>query len=245
LTREVNALRRAIIPYGAVSPYANPPHRNAGNTFDMNLLHVDSGILGGISVTRQLSAALVARQRRLHPKVKITYRDLAQNPIPHLTGPYLAALTGTPAMHGPELAHDLAIGTAVLEEFLAADLVVIGAPMYNFTIPTQLKAWFDRLAVAGKTFRYTESGAVGLLGGKRVLIASSRGGFYGVDSPLHAVDHQETYLKAILGFFGITQVQFVRAEGVAISPQFRETALRTALDQIGQMEATAALAEVD
>lgn len=211
----------------------------------MNLLHIDSGILGGISVTRQLSAALVARQRRLHPKVKITYRDLAQHPIPHLTGAYLAALTGAPAMHGPELAHDLAIGTAVLEEFLAADLVVIGAPMYNFTIPTQLKAWFDRLAVAGKTFRYTESGAVGLLGGKRVQIASSRGGFYGSGTPLHSVDHQETYLKAILGFFGITHVQFVRAEGVAISPQLRESALGAALDRIGQMDSTPALAEVD
>jgi FMN-dependent NADH-azoreductase len=119
----------------------------------------------------------------------------------------------------------LAVGERVLEEFLAADVVVIGAPMYNFGIPSHLKAWIDRLAVAAKAFSYTTKGPVGLAGGKTVIIASSRGAFYGPDSPVNAFDHQEKYLNAVFDLFGITDVRFLRAEGVSVSPEQRQKAL--------------------
>ena len=122
-------------------------------------------------------------------------------------------------------------GNALVEELLAADVVVIGAPMYNFGISSQLKAWIDRIAVAGKTFRYTENGVEGLAKGKQVIIASSRGGVY-VEGPFAAFDHQETYLRAVLGFIGVTDLTFVRAEGVAISPENKEQALKSAQSSI-------------
>ena len=135
------------------------------------------------------------------------------------------------------LQRDLAAGQAALEEFLAADIVVIGAPMYNFGIPSQLKAWIDRLAVAGKTFRYTEKGSEGLAGGKKVIVASSRGGFYGPDTPAAFLDHQESYLRGIFGFFGITDVSFVRAEGVQLGPDKRAAAIAAAREQITRLAA--------
>jgi FMN-dependent NADH-azoreductase len=125
----------------------------------------------------------------------------------------------------------VALGNQMLEDFLAADIVVIGAPMYNFGIPSQLKAWIDRIAVAGKTFRYGANGPEGLAGGKRVIIASSRGGMY-VEGPFAAFDHQETYLRAVFGFIGVTDLTFVRAEGVAISPENKEQALKSAQSSI-------------
>ena len=149
----------------------------------MNLLHVDSSILGEGSVSRQLSADIVAAEQRRQPGLSVTYRDLAVAPVGHLSGAHLAAFQGA-APETPELARDLAAGQAALEEFLAADIIVVGAPMYNFSVPSQLKAWIDRLAVAGKTFRYSENGPVGLAGGKKVIVASSRGGFYGPGTPV-------------------------------------------------------------
>ena len=141
------------------------------------------------------------------------------------------------SQHSPELQKDLADSAAVMDEFLAADVVVVGAPMYNFGIPSQLKAWIDRLAVAGKTFKYSEKGAEGLAGGKTVIIASSRGGFYGEGTPLAVIDHQEPYLKAIFGFFGITDIRFVRAEGVAVSPEHRQKAIDAAEVEIETLKA--------
>ena len=126
---------------------------------------------------------------------------------------------------------------SVSRQLSAANIVVVGAPMYNFGIPSQLKAWIDRLAIAGKTFRYTEAGPVGLAGGKKVLIASSRGGFYGAGTPAAFLDHQETYLRGVFGFFGITDVAFIRAEGVAIGPEQRAEAVRTAEAQISALAA--------
>jgi FMN-dependent NADH-azoreductase len=128
-------------------------------------------------------------------------------------------------------------GQAALQEFLDADIVVVGAPMYNFSIPSQLKAWIDRLAVAGKTFRYTEKGPEGLAGGKKVIVASSRGGFYGPDSQAAFLDHQESYLRGVFGFFGITDVTFIRAEGVALGAEQREKALDAAKIEIAQRAA--------
>lgn len=196
----------------------------------MQLLHVDSSILGPGSVSRALSAEVVAAQRVRHPSIRITYRDLATEPLGHLTGTHLAAIQGAvPA--DVVLAEDAAAGAAALAEFLAADVVVIGAPMYNFGIPSQLKAWIDRLAVAGKTFRYTEKGAEGLAGGKKLIVASSRGGFYGPDTAAAALDHQESYLRGLFGFLGITDISFIRAEGVAVSTEARDKALEAAKDE--------------
>jgi FMN-dependent NADH-azoreductase len=180
----------------------------------MKLLHVDSGILGAASVSRRLSAAAVAQWRERYPEASTVYRDLVSDPIDHLTGALLAAPKIDASQHSTAMRHALAVGARVLDEFLDADVVIVGAPKYNFGIPSQLRAWIDRLAVAGKTFVYTEKGPIGLAGGKTVIISSSRGGFYGPDSPLNAIDHQEKYLTTILGFFGITDIRFLRAEGV-------------------------------
>jgi FMN-dependent NADH-azoreductase len=184
----------------------------------MKLLHIDSGILGEHSVSRRLSAAVVAQWKADVPGLEITYRDLAAQPLDHLTVAVVAS--------------GFADGDAARDEFLAADVVILGAPMYNFAIPSQLKAWFDRLAVAGKTFRYTEKGPEGLAGGKTVIVVSTRGGFYGADTAMAALDHQEAYLKTILGFFGITDIRFLRAEGVAISPDHKQAAIDAAEREI-------------
>ncbi|HTJ03627.1 MAG TPA: NAD(P)H-dependent oxidoreductase, partial [Methylovirgula sp.] len=154
-----------------------------------NLLHVDSSILGGNSVSRSLSASIVARLKASDPGLTVTYRDLAAEPIPHLSGAYLAAAQALEGQHDPSLERDLAIGGKALEEFLAADIVVVGVGFYNFGIASQLKAWIDRVAVSGKTFRYSEKGVEGLAGSKRVILAIARGGFYGAGSPTAGFEH--------------------------------------------------------
>jgi FMN-dependent NADH-azoreductase len=201
----------------------------------MNLLHVDSGILGTSSVSRRLSAAAVAKWRERYPETNIVYRDLVSDPIDHLTGDLIAARRIDAGQHSTAMRQALAVSETVLDEFMAADVVVIGAPMYNFGIPSQLKAWIDRLAVAGKTFRYTEKGPLGLVGGKTVIVASSRGGFYGEDSPLNAIDHQEKYLSAVFSFFGITDIRFLRAEGVNVSAEQRQKAIAAAERNVVQL----------
>ena len=192
----------------------------------MNILHINSSILGDGSVSRTLSRGIVETLSQNNPGAIVTRRDLAVDPLDHLTGAHVAAMRGAPASAGIEA--DIRAGELALEEFLAADIVVIGAPMYNFSVPSQLKAWIDRLAVAGKTFRYGENGPVGLAGDKRIVIASSRGGFFGADTPLAAFDHQENYLRTLFGFLGVTRLEFVRAEGVAMGPEARARALEDA-----------------
>lgn len=180
----------------------------------IRLLHLDSSALATGSVTRELSAAVVARWQATFPAVDVEYRDLDAHPVAHLTGPVLAKSDPAQADEDERL----------LAQFLAADVVVVGAPMYNFGIPSTLKAWIDRIAVAGRSFRYTTQGPVGLAGGKQVIVASGRGGVHG-DGPS---DFQEAYLRQVFGFLGITSVEFVRAEGVAYSPQHRADALAAA-----------------
>jgi FMN-dependent NADH-azoreductase len=194
----------------------------------VNVLHVDSSILGDNSVSRKISAAVVAALRAAHPDLSVTYRDLAAEPPPHLTGAMFAARFNPPATRTAEEAREAAAADAILEEFLAADVVVLGAPMYNFGIASQLKSWIDHLAVAGRTFRYTEAGVEGLAGGKRLIIASSRGGFYGPESATAALQHQESYLRGLFAFIGVTVVEVVSAEGVNIGPDQRAEALAAA-----------------
>jgi FMN-dependent NADH-azoreductase len=181
----------------------------------MRLLHIDSSALGGHSVSRELTAAVADKLAREHPGLRIDYRDLAVEPLPHWT---------------PNTGEDAAAAlrdSEILSEFLAADIVVVGAPMYNFSIPSQLKAWIDRIAVAGKTFRYGENGPQGLAGGKRLVIASSRGGVYSAGAAA-AMDFQEAYLRTLFGFLGITDIEVLRAEGVNMSPAHRQSALQDA-----------------
>jgi FMN-dependent NADH-azoreductase len=201
----------------------------------MKLLHIDSSVLGPDSVSRQVSAAIVDRLRQATPGLDIIYRDLTSVPLAHLSGSHLAAAQGaTPAA---ALMQDLAAGQAVLGEFLAADIVVLGAPMYNFTIPSQLKAWIDRIVVAGKTFKYGAQGAEGLAGNKRLIIAISRGGFYGAGTPAAALEHLETYLRGVFGFIGVANPEFIFADGIQVGPEHREKALASALQAATNLRA--------
>jgi FMN-dependent NADH-azoreductase len=194
----------------------------------MKLLHIDSSITGDQSVSRRLTSRIVERLRETSPSLAITYRDLVKQPLPHHA-----------VSHSSE--RDLAETQAVLDEFLAADIVVIGAPMYNFTIPSQLKAWIDALVIAGKTFTYTENGPQGLAAPKRVIVASSRGGVY-TTGPAAAFDHQESYLLGILGFIGINNVEFVPAEGVALGTDARRGAIESANAHAGRLSVQGGLA---
>lgn len=194
----------------------------------MHILHLDSSPLGGHSVSRDLTAAIVARLRSDAPGATVTYRDLASDPLPHWA----------PA---PDAENPAArIGGEVLDQFLAADVIVVGAPMYNFTVPSQLKAWIDRILIAGKTFRYTATGPEGLAGGKRVIVASSRGGVYSAGTPGAAADFQEPFLRQVFAMIGIDAVEFVRAEGVGLGPEQKAAAIEAAHAEIdGQMRRAA------
>ncbi len=184
----------------------------------MKLLHIDSSILGENSVSRQLSAAVVANWRQRDPRIEVEYRDLAAEPLPHLSGASLAK--ADPA--------EAEAAERTMRQFLDADVVVVGAPMYNFSIPSTLKAWIDRVAVAGRTFRYTEKGPEGLAGGKRLIVAGAFGGQH-AGSP---TDFVEPYLRQVFGFLGITDIEFVRADGIAYGPEHRERAIKVALARI-------------
>lgn len=202
----------------------------------MNILHIDSSILGGYSASRQLSAAVVARLTAGRDDIRVTYRDVAADPIPHLSGGYLAALQAAEADRTPAVQADIALGAAVLEEFLAADIVVIGAGLYNFGMPSQLKAWIDRVLVAGKTFSYVDGKPVGLVPGKRIILTIARGGVYGGESPIAAFEHTETHLKTTFGFIGL-DAEAIIAEGLALGPDQRAAALAQAEATIATLAA--------
>jgi FMN-dependent NADH-azoreductase len=202
----------------------------------MQLLHIDSSVLGTHSASRALSAEIVARQVVLHPDIQVTYRDLEADAALHLSSAHLAAWQGG-AVEDLLLGADLAKGGGYLEELFAADIIVIGAPMYNFSIPSQLKAWIDRVVVAGKTFRYGANGAEGLLKNKKVFIASSRGSVYAAGSPAAALEHHESYLTGVLSFIGLTDVTIVRAEGLAFGAEAKEAAMLKAREDIAAIAA--------
>ena len=183
----------------------------------MTVLHIDASINGENSASRAISRSIVDQLTIERGGSDVAYRDLAAEPLPHLT---LAAFADT----------------SVLDEFLAADTVVIGAPMYNFTLPTQLKSWIDRIVVAGRTFRYTENGPEGLAKGKRVIIALARGGFYNEGSPASALEHLETYLRGVFNFIGV-QPEFVVADGLSVSPEQREESIKLALGETVRLAA--------
>ncbi|MBB4235878.1 FMN-dependent NADH-azoreductase [Rhizobium esperanzae] len=194
----------------------------------MKLLHIDSSISGDNSISRDLTAAVVADILAGNPSAKITYRDLVADPVTHLEGAIAAGFRplGVSAFDDTAL-QEHGMSEQLVTEFLASDTVVIGAPMYNFSVSTQLKAWLDRIAQPGKTFKYTASGPVGLAGGKRVIVVSARGGFY-IEGPMARLDFQESYLKGFLGFLGVDDVRFVRAEGASRGDEIRQKGIAAA-----------------
>jgi FMN-dependent NADH-azoreductase len=197
----------------------------------MTLLHIDSSITGDLSVSRELTARTVTAWVAAHPGTEVQYLDLATQVVPHLSADALGFRTGQAATTDAQRTEN-ALSEALVTQFLAADVIVIGAPLYNFTIPTQLKAWIDRIAQAGRTFQYTAQGPQGLAGGKTVIVVLTRGGVYSSSEAGRAMEHQETYLQTVLGFLGITDVRFVRAEGVAMGPDHKAQALASATDEI-------------
>lgn len=205
----------------------------------MKLLHIDSSITGDASVSRELTARTVAAWVATHPGTEVEHLDLAAQVVPHLGADALGFRTGQAASTDAQRREN-ALSEALVTQFLAADVVVIGAPLYNFTIPTQLKAWIDRVAQAGRTFAYTAQGPQGLAGGKTVVVALTRGGVYSNSEAGRAMEHQETYLQTVMGFMGITDVRFVRAEGVAMGPDAKAQALTVAAQDIEAHTATAA-----
>ena len=207
----------------------------------MQLLHIDSSILAANSVSRQLTQNIVAQWRSSHPGTVLDYLDLAVDGPSHLSADSLGFRMPANGAELTELQRrENAISEDLVSRFLAADVVVVGAPLYNFTIPSQLKSWIDRIAQVGRTFTYTDKGPKGLAGGKTVIVASTRGGVYSTSEGGRAMEHQESYLQTLFGFMGITDVRFVRAEGVAMGEGPKAQALAAAQLDIVALSATPA-----
>ncbi len=198
----------------------------------MKLWQIDSSVLGENSASRKLTSEIVAHEKDKNPGLEVSYLDLGKAPLEHLSPAHIGAMFGHPPADEAAQA-DIARGADYIDTLFAADIIVIGAPMYNFGIPSQLKALFDRLLAAGKTFKYGADGnPVGLVpAGKKVIIASTRGGFYTPGNQAAALDHQEAHLTAMLNFIGLTDVVFVRAEGLAL-PDNKAPALAKAEAEI-------------
>lgn len=195
-------------------------------------LVIDSAATGNASVSRTLVREAV-EALKAQGATTVVYRDLDAAPVPHLTGEIVAGVRATPetaSEHGAR-----ALSDTLIAELRAADTIVIGAPMYNFSVPTTLRSWFDHVLRAGETFRYTEQGPQGLLGAKKVIVVESRGGLYS-EGPATAYDFQEPYLRHLLGFMGLTDVTFVRAEKIGFGPEARDAAITAA---IAHLKATA------
>ena len=203
----------------------------------MNILHIDSSITGSRSVSRELSALVVAQLGGDRPAVP--YRAHVAPDLPHLTAasaPSAHPLSGAaPTLdEAQQAARDTS--DAVLVEFMSADTVVIGVPMYNFTLPSQLKAWIDRLLVPGTTFRYGPNGPEGQAGGKRIVLAIARGGYYGEESAFAAAEHAESFLRTAFGFIGVTEIEAVVAEGLNVA-NTKDKAITAAHDAVRRLAA--------
>ena len=198
----------------------------------MRLLHIDSAITGAASVSRQLTASTVEQWRTVHPQLQVEHLDLVAQPVAHYNGEALALRQG----QTENLSAAQERENAVTERLLAPDVVVLGAPFYNFSIPTQLKAWIDRIVQPGRTFRYTADGPEGLAGDKTVVVVSSRGGVYSDSEAARSLDFQERYLQTVLGFIGVTDVRVVRAEGLGRGADARAEALAQAQQAIGALK---------
>jgi FMN-dependent NADH-azoreductase len=208
----------------------------------MNLLHVDASILADQSTSRQLTREIVARWAATHPGTQVDRLDLALEAPSHLSADSLGFRAPAGATLTETQQRENAVSENLVSRFLAADVIVVGAPLYNFSIPSQLKAWIDRIAQPGRTFRYTEQGPVGLAAGKTVIVASTRGGIYSTSAAGEAMEHQESYLRTVFGFFGITDVRVVRAEGLAMGADAQQAALAAARQAITTLAGASAAA---
>ena len=196
------------------------------------ILHIDSSPLGERSVSRKLTARTLAELKAAYPDSKIITRDFGATPLPHLDGVTIGAFFTPPDQRNAALNEAAVLSDQAIDELIAADIIVIGAPMWNFGIPSALKAWIDHVVRAGRTFKYGVNGPESLLPkGKKVIIVSSRGGVYS-DGPMKLMDHQETYLSAVLSFIGLTDVSFVRAEGIAMGAEAAKNAFSDAEAQL-------------
>jgi FMN-dependent NADH-azoreductase len=207
---------------------------NAPEGVMSNILVLNSSVAGEASVSRLLVADAVAELTQRDPGATVVFRDLAADPVPHLlpsTVNGVRAAAETPAEHEAR-----ALSDKLIAEVRAADVIVVGAPMYNFSVPTTLRTWFDYVLRAGETFRYSEAGPEGLLTGKKVIVVESRGGLYS-EGPAQAVDFQEPYLRHLFGFVGITDVTFVRAEKIGYGPEARAQALADSRAELAKIAA--------
>ena len=210
----------------------------------MKLLHIDSSVLADNSVSRKLTAQIVAEWSANHADTTVSYLDLSVQAPNHLSADSLGfRLPAGSDMSEVQKAEN-AISEALVQQFLDADVIVVGAPLYNFSIPSQLKAWIDRVAQVGRTFAYTEAGPKGLAGGKTVIVASTRGGMYSTSEGGRAMEHQESYLQTVFGFFGVSDVRIVRAEGLAMGDAGKAQALASADTDIKSVTAAANAAQV-
>ena len=198
----------------------------------MNILVINSSAAGRDSVSRVLVADAVSKLLEVEPNAKVTHRDLGESPPPHLIVETINGVRGTAATENEFAARRLS--DEFIGELKAADTVVIGAPMYNFSVPTTLRAWFDHVLRPGATFSYADGAPRGLLGGKRVIVIESRGGLY-TDGPAKAFDFQEPYLRQLLGFMGITDVTFVHAEKIGYGPEARTASIEAAKAKISEV----------
>jgi FMN-dependent NADH-azoreductase len=205
----------------------------------MNILQLNSSLFSDQGTSTTLATRLVGRLRGGRPDVRVTRRDLAREPLPGFDGATLAALTTSAEQRNAEQAATVARADALIAEVQAADVLVIAAPMYNFAAPSQLKTWFDYIARAGVTFRYTAQGPEGLLTGRKAYVVTTRGGIHR-DAP---TDNLVPYLRTMLGFVGITDVEVVYAEGLAMGDEPRRRGLaaaEAAIDALGGDVAVAA-----
>lgn len=197
----------------------------------IQILQVNASLFGASGQSTGLADRFVAHFRQRHPVVDVARRDLTADAIPHLDAETFGAFTTPPEQRSADQLEQIALSDELVAELQAADLVVIGLPMYNFSVPSPLKAWFDHVARAGITFRYTESGSEGLLKARRAIVACARGGRYSGES-----DTQTPYIRQFLGFLGIENVDFVYAEGLAMGEGAEQSLLeaRARLEQMAR-----------
>jgi FMN-dependent NADH-azoreductase len=198
------------------------------------ILHISSSIRSTGSVSRQLSSEFVSKWKVANPGDIVIERDLAHDPVPHLTEQMMGAFFTPADKRSPEQARTVELADALVDELFRADIIVLGAPMYNFSISSALKAWIDHVTRAGVTFNYTETGPVGLVKDKKVYVFTASGGVYS-EGPAQSLDFQETYLRAILGFIGLTDTTVVRAEGLAMGEPSVDAALNHGRQKIDEL----------
>lgn len=198
------------------------------------ILHISSSVRRTGSTSRQLTAEFLSKWKTARPDDTVVERDLAVNPVPHLAEQMMGAFFTPVEQRSPEQVQTVQLSDALVAELFSADVIVLGAPMYNFSISSTLKAWIDHVTRVGVTFNYTDTGPVGMVKDRKVYLFTARGGVYS-EGPAQAMDFQETYLRAVLGFIGLTDITFIRAEGLAMGESAVDAALSQSRQLIGQL----------